>query len=385
MSMMIIGTLLVVEHATGSYGVAGAASAAAPLAMAISNPPIGRLIDRLGQSAVMPWVLVVFLTGVAILVGAAAADAPTPLLFVGAVIAGVGQLPYTSLVRARWSFLLADSPQLPTAFALESAADELVFIVGPVLVTGLAVISPLFGPVVAAGLAIAGTIPFLAARASEPAPAGRHTGRAAWRVPGIWVLVGASCCMGFAFGGFDVDLVAFAEEHDASAWAGVLLGLVAFGSMTAGLWYGTRKWRLDLSVRYRISLATFALGAVPPIFVANMWQMAPAALLVGLSIAPSLIACSGLVQRVAPPGALTESFVWQTTGLNIGVAAGTGLAGFLVDHAGVRTAMIAGPVAVALAALLVLICARTLRPAHVSLVATDFAATEGRVGSGQTA
>jgi MFS family permease len=382
MSMMIIGTLLVVRHATGSYGIAGAASASASLAMAVSNPPIGRLVDRRGQTAVVPWLLALFVAGTALLVVSAAVKAPTPLLFIGAIVAGVGQLPYTSLVRARWTYLLAESPQLPTAFALEAAADELVFVVGPVLVTALAVVTPLLGPVVAAALAIIGTIPFLAARSSEPVPTPSSGSQAAWRVPGLWVLVAVSSMLGFTFGGFDVDLVAFATHHGAAAIAGLLLGLVAFGSMLAGLWYGARRWRLDLAVRLRVSLMTLAVGALPTIAAANMWQMAPAALLVGLSIAPSLIAASGLVQRVVPADCLTEGFVWQTTGINIGVAGGTALAGLLVDTVGVRWALVAGPVAMSVATLVAFAFVHLLRAPQP---AGNAERTTAPVPSGQTA
>ncbi len=42
------------------------------------------------------------------------------------------------MVRTRWASLLAGDPALPTAYALESVLDEVVYIAGPVLVTTLA-------------------------------------------------------------------------------------------------------------------------------------------------------------------------------------------------------------------------------------------------------
>jgi MFS family permease len=379
MSMMTIATLLVVKHATGSYGVAGAASAAGTLSQAAATPLVGRLVDRRGQSAVLPRLLVLYLSGVALLVSAAAAKAPLGLLFLGAVLAGAGQLPYPSLVRTRWSYLLGESPDLSTALALESAADEVIFIVGPVLVTGLATVTTLLAPVVAGILALLGTVPFLAARASEPPPAPTATRVAAWRIPGMWVLIGTGILLGVIFGGFEVDLVAFAQRHHAPGMSGVLLGLIAFGSMAGGLWYGARRWRRDLAARYRLSLVTLALGGLPAIAAASVWQMAPASLLVGLSIAPTLIASSGLVARVTPPGAMTEGFTWQSTGINIGVAAGSGLAGVLVDEFSLRTAIAVGPIAAVLAALVALAGSRWL----AAPPARNYAAV--RVSSGQTA
>ena len=42
------------------------------------------------------------------------------------------------MVRARWSTLLGGSELLHAAFSLESVADEVIFVAGPVLVTLLA-------------------------------------------------------------------------------------------------------------------------------------------------------------------------------------------------------------------------------------------------------
>jgi MFS family permease len=67
------------------------------------------------------------------------------------------------------------------------------------------------------------------------------------------------------------------------------------------------------------------------------------------------------VHRLAPAGLATESFTWITTALVSGVAAGQGLAGPLVEHAGWRSATLAcAGVGVAGAALLL------VRRAHLA-------------------
>lgn len=355
MSMMTLAVLLVVRHRTGSYAVAGAASAAHTLTQAAVTPLVGRLVDRRGQSAVLPKLLVLFLTGLALLDIAAATHGPVALLFAGAVIAGAGQLPYPSLVRTRWSHLLGSSPQLSTALALESAADEAIFTFGPVLVTGLSAVNPLLAPILAGTLALAGTVPFVAARASEPPRFAAGTGSAAWRIPAVWVLIVTSMFIGIVFGSVEVGMVAFAQRQGAAGLSGALVGLVAFGSLLAGLWYGARRWRRDMAVRYRLSIATLAIGSLPAVAASTLWQMAPAALLIGVSIAPTLIASSGLVARVVPASARTEGFTWQSTGINVGVAAGAALSGLLIDTFSVRAAYLAGPIAAGLGALVALL------------------------------
>lgn len=364
MSMITIAVVLVVLDKTSSYALAGAASAAATCTQAAVAPLLGRLVDARGQSAVVPGLLAVFLAGIALLVGGALTDGPTAVLFVGAVLAGAGLIPFGSLVRSRWAHLLADGEgRLSTALALESVADEAVFVLGPVLVTGLAVVEPLLGAVAAAALATVGTAVFLGARSTEPPRRSGARGRPAWTFPGLWVVVASSVLIGVVFGALEVSIVAFARGHDAAALSGVLLGLIAFGSMVSGLWYGTRAWRRDLAERYRTTLATLVVGALPAVLAPTVLWMAPASLLVGLSIAPTLIASNGLVARIMPADTRTEGFSWQSAAINIGTAAGSALAGSLIDGFGVRAGLGSIPVAAALAAVVAAAGARWLIPA----------------------
>jgi MFS family permease len=362
MSMMTIAVLLVVRHRTDSYALAGAASAAHTLTQAVITPFVGRLADRLGQSKVLPKLLVIFLTGIALIVGSAATRGPVWLLFAGAVIAGAGQLPYTSLLRTRWAHLLGSSPQLSTAMALESAADEAIFVMGPLIVTALSAVDTLLAPIVAGLLALLGTVPFVAARASEPPPRAAGSITAAWRIPALWVLILGGGFVGTVFGCTDVAMVAFAQKNGHAGLAGALLGLIAFGSLVSGLFYGARRWNADLARRYQVSTAAMAIGCVPAVLVASIWQMAPAALLIGVAVAPTLIASSGLITRVVPVSARTEGFTWQSTGINVGVAGGAALGGLLIQTFSTQAAFLVGPIAASLAAVVAIVGNKLLAP-----------------------
>jgi len=184
------------------------------------------------------------------------------------------------------------------------------------------------------------------------------------------VLIASSVLIGVVFGNVEVSVIAFAQRHGASGLAGLLLGLIAFGSMAAGLWYGARRWHVDIAVRYRLSLATLAVGSLPALAAMTLWQLAPAALLIGVSIAPTLIASSGLVARVVPASSRTEGFTWQSTGINVGVAAGAALGGVLIDAFSVRVAFVVGPVAAGLGALVALSGRRLLAAQPPISVAT---------------
>jgi len=76
-------------------------------------------------------------------------------------------------------------------------------------------------------------------------------------------------------------------------------------------------------------------------------------LVAGAAIAPTLVCANGMLDHLAPAGALTEAFTWTQTGLVVGVAAGSAVAGALVEATspGAAMALLAG--GGALAALLV--------------------------------
>ncbi len=102
----------------------------------------------------------------------ALARVPIPLLFVLALVMGATQFSFGALVRTRWTYLLertGNMDLLNTAYALESAIDEIVFIFGPILAATLATsvhpVSQLFVPT--AACALGGTV-FFSLKRSEP-------------------------------------------------------------------------------------------------------------------------------------------------------------------------------------------------------------------------
>ena len=256
-SMRALGAVLMVSELTGSYGLAGAVAAAALLGEAVAAPRLGRLVDRYGQRRALLMSLAVHSAGTLALVISAQLSAPNWMLLATATLSGAAALQVGSLVRARWSALVGGSPALETAFALESTLDELIFVLGPVLVTALALgVAPGAGLLGALVLTIVGSIALALQRRTEPPPAGVRdlSERSAMGTPGLRVLVATFVAAGAIFGTLDVAMVAFAGQVGASASAGPLLALVALGSLLAGLGYGARDWRWPLDKRFLASV-----------------------------------------------------------------------------------------------------------------------------------
>jgi MFS family permease len=365
-SMLGIGSVLLVEDRRGSYALAGAVAAAYALGLAVGGPVVSRMVDRRGQSTVLPWALLVSMAALLVVVAGAGTDVPGWVLLAGAALAGAALPPLGACARARWSATLqrAGAGHLTgTAFALESVVDEVVFIAGPAVVVALGVlVDPVAALLAALLLCTAGTLAFVALRGTEPpvADPGDGPSRSALHVAGLRTAAASMVFVGVVFGGMEVVMVAFADEQGRAAAAGFLLPLIAVGSAAAGLAYGARSWRSPLARRYLVALGGLAVGVVPLVLAPGIAAMAPAALLAGLAVSPTLIASFGLVEVLVPASARTEGFTWLNSGLGVGVAGGSALGGWLSDGPGARTAFLVCLGGAALALLTAVAGRRTL-------------------------
>lgn len=366
MSMVGIGIVLMVEAEYSSYGLAGRVSAAYVIAQALCSPQLARLVDRHGQARVMRPAVAVSAVGLVSLVGANQAHADPWVLYVAAVVTGAAIGSFGSLSRARWSHLLGGDPRgMHTAYALESALDELVFIVGPAAATVLATsVSPDAGLVVPLVAMVVGGYWFLALRDTEPpvAPAGapRPKGSVVAN-PGMAVLVLVFVAMGTIFGATDVSTVAFAEEAGRPASAGVILAVFAAGSLISGLLYGLRQWRRPLHVRFALGMVLLAAGVSLFFLVDSLEVLAAVMFVTGFAIAPTIVNGNGLAQQLVPPDRLTEGLTWIGTALGIGVSLGSSVAGSRIDQEGSHGGFEIVVIAAAFAVLATLVALRTLR------------------------
>lgn len=379
MSMVGIAVVLAISSLYGSYTLAGAVSATYIVAQAVGAPLLSGWVDRLGQARVMRPAAVVTGAGLAMLAVASATRAPAGWLFAAALLTGAGSGSFGALVRARWSWVLGgDARAVHTAYSLESALDELVFVVGPVAVTTLATaVRPEAGLVVAALAVVGGGLWFCSQRRTEPALHPRSTGRArgtVLRLPAMAVLAVVFVPMGGIFGATEVATVAFASEHGNKAAAGLVLATFALGSLLAGLLYGARAWSAPLHRRFAGAVAALAVGVCLFVLVDGLLALAAVMFAVGFTISPSIITGNGLVQTHVPAGRLTEGLTWVATALNVGVSVGASLAGAQVDAGGARAAYLV-VVASGAAVLLATLGALPVLRARASAVAPDPAAT----------
>ncbi|WP_198035296.1 MFS transporter [Streptacidiphilus rugosus] len=167
--MTVVAIALALRGAGASYAQVGLTTAAYAISAAVGGPVLGRAVDRLGQPRVLLASAVVAATGYVLL----AVDPRSAAMAVtGAALAGVAMPPLEPCLRALWPDIVAEE-QLETAYALDSASQQLLYVAGPLLVAGIAAFgSPNAALWLAAGLGIAGTL--LVATSAPPAPGGQR-------------------------------------------------------------------------------------------------------------------------------------------------------------------------------------------------------------------
>lgn len=336
--MISLGIILMLSALTGSYATAGSVAATFVVAQAVCAPQLARLVDRHGQARVMAPSLALSAAGLLALVLAAVTGAPTWTLYAAAVVAGATVGAMGALVRARWSQVVRTPDELHRAFSLESALDEVTFVVGPVVATVLATgVAPWAGVALALVLVVVGGYTFLAQRATEP-PLVVVEGRAArgsvMRSAAMVGLVAVFIFVGSIFGASDVATVAFTAEQGRPGAAGILLGIFATGSMIAGLLYGAKVWEGPAGRRFLLGVVVLAVGSALFLLVGSLPVMAAVMFVTGFAISPTIINGNAIIQHIVAPGRLTEGLTWLSTGINLGVSAGASVAGAMIDRAG---------------------------------------------------
>lgn len=353
--MMSISILLFISSVRHEYGTAGALSATAALGYAVSAPQLARVADHVGQGRIL--VLGAAACGLsgAVFVVCALRAAPVWTLVASAALMGAGTPAIGSMVRNRWSALLHGSPILVTAFALESVADEVIFIAGPVLATFLATgVFPAAGVVCSLVLVVGGSVVLALNRSTEPPrTAGpRSTGSALFLGPVI-VIAGVNACFGAMWGSIDLATVSFGTERGHPSVVGLLLAAYGIGSSAAGIAYGAREWKTPVPVIFQVSTGVMAVGIAPMLLVNQLPVAAVVLFVAGAASCPAMIAGMVLVQAGVPASRRTEAMAWQSTAIWLGLAIGSSACGYLADafgsHAAYAFAMVCGGIGAAIA------------------------------------
>ncbi|MFF6886932.1 MFS transporter [Streptomyces sp. NPDC012421] len=350
-----VAMTLFVRDEGGGYTLAGGLVAAYGVANAVGQPLLGRAVDLKGQPRVQLPAAVLSALGMALF--ALAGIGNLPLAYAAVVLAGLFTPPLEGGLRALWPSVLGREDRVHRAYALDAVAQEIMFTVGPLLVTLLvAVQSPAAALLV---INVLGVLGALSVVLSEPSRAWRSAPREAhWlgalRSPGLLALLGSFFFVGLALGSITVAAIAYADDRGTPSVYGWLMAALGLGALLGGVFYGARRWAGAPERRLRVLVALLALCYLPLTLTPGPVAMAALSALAGVFLAPVLACAFIVVDRHAPAGTVTEAFSWLVTTFGVGAALGSAAAGPAVELSGtVAGFAVAG--AGGLAALLVLL------------------------------
>lgn len=375
-SMLNIGVVTMITLSGYSFFAAGLVSSTIALSIFLVGPRVSKLIDRRGQTAVVPWAAAVSLAGLAVLIGVVLVHGPVWPFFIGAVLVGFYPSPQ-AMARTRWTYLIRSgrlgqhAPALRTMFSYESVMDDFGFIFSPSISIALAAaIHPVAG-MMAGGVGFAlGTIMLCAARSTAPQPgwvdpeseedeagalaevegaeldrAGRHREASLIRTsPVIRVLFVMYVFMGAFLGQLDTGTVSFAEDLHAPDIASFVLILQGVVSLVCGVVFGMVRLRQPLAKQLLVTASLAGLAFATMVFVNSVPSLVAMSLVGAVSYAPMLITSNTVCERAVPQRRLTEAITWMNAGFTCGAAVGPSLAGAVIDTLGTTACFVVGGV-----------------------------------------
>ena len=353
--VVFLSMVLAITRSTGSYAVAGVFMALFGLTSAFLSPARAWLIDRHGLRSTLPPMTLIYALLLSIIAAVTwRSGAPHGLLWVLGAAAGSFTPPLGPIMRTLWRDML-EGDLLQRAYSLDTVAEELLYVTGPLLVGVItAVVHPALGVAVSAGLVLTGAALLLASpavslaqqrvdarreqgeREASAAPAPEAGSR--WRrgltvvaaKPGVVGPVLVSAGVGTCLGAVNLLVVAFAaKDHHVAAVAWVEAAL-SVGSVLGGLAYGARTWRAPPAVRLSLLAVGLGLAVGAAGLCANIVQLALLMGVAGLFVSPALATAYLAADEAAPPDARTQAGAWVNTGFNIGNSGGAAGVGVLV-------------------------------------------------------
>ncbi|NRG41685.1 MFS transporter [Rathayibacter sp. VKM Ac-2835] len=336
--MLSLAFLLHVERVHDSYAAAGLVLGSMSIGQAIAGPLTSRLMGRLGMRRVLTATLIVCAAAII-------AMALLPLeiwqFVVIGFVSGLSMPPVQPAVRTIYPKMVPSS-QLTPLFSLDASAQEIIWVLGPVLTTFVSIqISTVAGILTAAFFLVGGGIWFIASpevgRVRIPRSR-RRLGVVLTKPPVLLATVVGFLLVG-ACAAVEAGVVAVFGEGGVES--GVVLAIFAAGSLLGGLTLGhipISRW----ATARRMLIVTVGMGLAA--FSTDFWWLSITLFLAGVGIAPALAALFTITASSVKFSDTAEAYGWVGTGQLIGAALGSAIAGVQIDRSGPTAAIVVAAV-----------------------------------------
>lgn len=351
--MMSLAILLHVEQQTGSYGSAGLVLAATSVGQAVAGPITSRWMGVWGMRRVLTLTLSVCVVTV---LGLALLPLGVPGYMLLGMIAGLSTPPVQAAVRTIYPKLV-NSSNLTPLFSLDASLQEIIWVLAPVVITLVSTqIGTAVGLLLVAVILVGGGAWFILSPevGRVRIPRSRNAlGKVVLKPPVLLATVIGFLLIG-ACSAVEVGVVA-TFEHGSLA-SGLVLAVFSAGSLAGGLAFGhipIGPW----AMARRLLIVTVGLGLT--MVMLNVFWLGGTLILAGIGIAPALAVLFAITSASVKFSETAEAFGWAGTGQLIGAAAGSAVAGFLVDASDWRGAYLAATIFAAVGLLVSIVFVRS--------------------------
>lgn len=351
-AMMVVGVLTLVVSARGSLQLGGMSSAVVGIGSAIVGPFIGAAADRYGQRVALLIAAVTHSTALVALAFIAYSAAPNWAMLAVAFAVGATSPQTSPMSRSRLVLIIQN--HLPAArrpkvlsqvLAYESAADEVVFVFGPVIVGLLATF---FGPRTPILAAAALTILFIIAFALHhtSAPAKSQAERAETLAPAselarpsLLIVVAGIAGVGLVFGTTLTSLTAFMQDLGKPEAAGLFYGIMGIGSAILAITVSFFSPKFTLRYRWLVFGLFVVAGEALLATASSTGQIAAGLAITGIGIGPLLVTLYGLGTARSPIGRSATVMTMLGSGIILGQSLSSAVGGTIAETVGVHAAL----------------------------------------------
>lgn len=341
-AMMVVGTLTLIVAARDSIALGGLNSAIVGLGGAIGGPIIGAAADRFGQR---PVILIAGTTNglfLVLLAWVAYSSAPDSAVLAVSFVTGASAAQAGPLSRSRLVQIIARRmPQtqqvraVERTMAYESAADEVTFVFGPVLVGVLATI---WGAAAAMIGAAAVSAIFVTAFALHHTSNFDQHDRASASRPvaapvrdlfsaKLLILVAGSLMMGLVFGATLTSLIAFMDDRGNSDAAGLIYGILGVGSAILALACAVFPSWFTQGARWLVFASLLVIGSIIFGIADTLSGIIIGIAILGLGAGPTLVTLFSLTAERAPHGRYSTAMTMVGSAITVGQAVAAAVTG----------------------------------------------------------
>ena len=322
--MIGLGIFFKAEQETGSVAIAGFAIGLNSLAGSLTAGIRGSVMDKWGQK----WVIRILVPAYSALILTLNIMETSRSILITAFILGITAPPINLSVRPLWKDLVPDS-YLRTAYAFDSAMMSSTSVIGPVIVTSLALSSRSFLAldVVAAFMFIGGIGLALTPVSRNWIPEKKLKGQGnLFANRAMQLLMFEGCFIGFGWGVFDVAVPAFATQEGVPHRVAWIFASFGVAKVIGGLLGGLVSKKLAPLPALRRAYFFWLIACIPIVLTNPDWTMALVGASIGFVGGAVQVFYFEVLEAVRPKGSQTSSlgWIWSVEGSFMAVGAAVG-------------------------------------------------------------